>query len=50
MVLIDHPTSGSARTRIAWPIFVIGLGVVLTLVWMTFLAWEAAITIVTMVT
>jgi hypothetical protein len=37
------------RNQFSLPIFVLGLGVALTLAWMGFLAWEAAIIIVTMV-
>jgi hypothetical protein len=41
-------SSASARTHVAWPILVIGLGAILTLVWLIFLVWEA-ITVVTLV-
>jgi hypothetical protein len=43
-------TAGRVHAHVVWPILMIGLGVGLSLVWMTFLVWEAAITIATVVT
>jgi hypothetical protein len=42
-------SSASRRTQVVLAIFVIGLGAILTLVWLIFLVW-AAITAVTLVT
>ena len=42
-------SSGRARIHVTWPIVIIGLGALLTLVWMIFLVW-AAFTVVTLLT
>ena len=48
--LVSQPTrvataSESTRSRIAWPILTISLGVGLTVAWTVFLAWGAAVAI-----
>jgi hypothetical protein len=52
--LVHQPEAVAAayagvRNQFLLPIFMLGLGVALTLAWMGFLAWEAARIIVTMV-
>jgi hypothetical protein len=42
-------SSASTRAHVVWPIFVIGLAAILTLVWLIFLVW-AATTVVTLIT
>jgi hypothetical protein len=41
-----HEKIAPLSTRVVWPIFVIGLGAMLTLLWMIFLVWEIAVGIV----
>jgi hypothetical protein len=47
---LEGTATAAGGARIYLPMIVIGLGVALTSMWVTFLVWEAAATIATVVT